>query len=164
MQIYLDTKHVCLTVVRCAEYANIHSAIDSVLKRCAHVTQHFSPVPQHQSRPHSPTYITMRSRLLFTQPQQTEDSTPQSDHQQQQQQQQNQESSTGSVTGLLSQPQQMHSVQSQNTPAARHVGLDPQNSPPASRWQGSPVDLNPGFSFRPGGGRGAYTGLMLPDI
>lgn len=115
-----------------AEYANVQATISNILARCSQVQQRLgctsSTLPGN-SRAHSPTYISRRSKILFEAPQSpgqlvdaaSNDITP-----------------SGSNPGMSCEP---------GSPAAL---LQTQSGQVAiESWAGA-VDLNPGFSFQPG--------------
>lgn len=125
-----------------ADYASLHDTINKILARCSHVQQRLSTsnaLSLNDSKPQSPTYISTRSRLLFELPSGAEAAATYKTDSMHMTPNSKQDVSTLCATddsGSLAAAQQEHKTQVQQC---------------ARSWGGA-VDLNPGFSFRPGEG------------
>lgn len=114
-----------------AEYACVQDTISSILARCNQVQQHLGSSSSSSlpgtSKPHSPTYISRRSKILFEAPSDQQD-----------------------LAGSMAQANCASSAGASSADSC-HAGNPTAalQSTPADSWAGA-VDLNPGFNFRPG--------------
>jgi hypothetical protein len=118
-----SSRSVC-DVIPAAEYAGLHDTINSILSRCRQVQQRLGSSNTsaiNSSSSHCPTYLSMRSQLLFEAPDAADEGAGSAAHVEVQQQ-----PAAGSKAFASQQQQQQR---------------------PASPAWGGAVDLNPAGSF-----------------
>jgi hypothetical protein len=121
--------HVLVFFISAAEYTGVHDTINSILSRCKQVQQRLgssssTSAINSTSSSHSPTYLSMRSQLLFEAPGFE------------------QQVAAGSAAHVEVQQQPVVTGSKAATPQQQQ----PQQRPASPAWGGA-VDLNPAGSF-----------------